>query len=308
MPTPYVPAPARAGLLALLPALAALALGCAGTHPPAEVRETLRRAVDAAEAHRREGRPAEAYPLVDAALAVDPDHAAALDLRASLPGGAAEIYERPVLGSNVARRPATERSIPAEILLYLPDRVLDLLDLVSFDVHVGPGLYANLHATRALQLGAGLRSTAGLGWHDHRSLGLLARSESGLALGPLGAQTYAGTLVGTSGVRSTADGLAPLYGPGDAVYQELQDYWAVGSSVTLGLVGVDLELHPVELVDLLLGLAAVDLLHDDFAATRGLDLSDEEERLLERLGAYRRSDETMERLREAEDEAAGAGG
>jgi hypothetical protein len=267
--------------------------GCAVTHPPGAVQSTLESAVYAARAHHQAGNDVEAAQLLEAALRVDPQLQEAQELRASLSPEIESLFDHPWLGSNFARRPTVERSTEAKILLYLPDRILDLFDILSFDVHVGPGLYLNLHVTRAIQVGVGFHGTAGLGWHDHRSLGALAQAESGIVVVALGAQAFAGASAGTSGVWATADTLAGLHQPSDRVYQELRDYWAIGESFTIILFGMEWDLHPVELADFFLGWAGIDILNDDFAQTRGLVLSGSEYRLIKRLSEMERSEETM---------------
>lgn len=280
--------------VALLALLAVPMLGgCATTQSPDRVKSTLDDAVDAARAHHEAGNDVEAAQLLESALRLDPERTDAQELRAALSPDIESLFAHPWLGSNFARRPAIERSTTAKVLLYLPDRILDLLDIMSIDVHVGTGLYINYHMTRALQAGIGFRGTGGLGWHDHRSLGGLGQAESGIVLVALGAQAFAGSMAGTSGVRSTADSMAGLHEPSDRIYQEFRDYWAIGESVTILLFGLEWDLHPVELADFFLGWATIDILNDDFAHTRSLDLSSAEYSLIEQLSAMERSEETM---------------
>jgi hypothetical protein len=276
-----------------------LALGCATARvPPAEVRATLDEAVAAAHGHAEVGDDAEAADLLDAVLRIDPEHAGARGLRAALPAGIRGVTSHPWLGSNFARRPSAERPPLARALLFLPDRLLDLLDVASFDVHVGSGLYADVHATRALQVAGGFRSTDGLGWHDHRSLGSLGRSESGVTVVAVGAHALDARLAGTSGVVRGSDAIAGLHRPDADLYQRFRDYWAVGASVTLLLLGLDVDLHPVELADFALGWATLDVLHDDLAATRSPRFTERDRALLARLADMARSEETVSLYRE----------
>jgi hypothetical protein len=265
------------------------------------VKSALEGTVSAARAHHQAGNDVEAAQLLEAALRVDSQFPEAQELRASLSPEIEFLFDHPWLGSNFARRKATERSTTAKVLLYLPDRILDLFDILSFDYHFGPGAYVDFHMTRAAQGGIGFRGTGGLGWHDHRSLGGLGQAESGIVLVALGAQAYAGSLAGTSGIRATADSMAGLHQPSDRIYQEFRDYWAIGFSYTAIFFGVSWDLHPVELADFFLGWARVDILNDDFAHTRGLGLSRAERRLIKRLSEMERSDETMSGYRAMQD-------
>lgn len=284
----------------LMVALLGAAMGCATpVHPPERVTAALTQAVEAGRAHHAAGRPVEAAQLAEQALSVDQDFPGARELRISLAAEIEFLFDHPALGSNFAKRPSADRSLAAKVLLYLPDRLLDLTDILSFDAHLGLGAFANLHFTRAVQFGLGARGVGGIGWHDHRSLGVQGQAESGAVLPGVGAQAYSGSIAGTSGVFATSDATAGVHRPSNRVYQQLRDYWAVGAAVTVGAVGVDFDLHPVELADFFVGIAGFDLLHDDFAGTHGLALSREERSLLRTLAEMQASDATMQRYRES---------
>ena len=262
----------------LLLAVGVLA-GCASPTPPHEVDRLARAALTAAEGHLDEGNPGEAAELIDAVLAADPDHPLAVALREPL-----DVPERStLLGMNRARRAPVDRNLFSKVLLYLPDRVLDLCDIVSFDVHLGFGFWADVHATRALQAAAGTRSITGIGWHERRSLGSRTQAESGLTVLALGAHASAGTLFGTSGVYGYRASIGGLHEPGDKPYLEIRDYWALGAAVTLAFVGLDFDFHPVQLADFAAGLFTVDFLNDDFARTRSLNLPRYERELIRDL-------------------------
>jgi hypothetical protein len=150
---------------------------------------------------------------------------------------------------------------------------------------VGLGAYANVHVTRALQVGAGARGVVGLGWHDQRSLGMAMQGEAGLWALAFASEAYGGMLAGTSGIVAGSQGLTGLVEPTDPVFQEYRDYWAVGVGLTVVVIGVDFDLHPVELADALVGFTTIDFLHDDFAGTRGLRLNRDDREILSGLGA-----------------------
>ncbi len=120
--------------------VAALSLGgCAviGSSAASEalVAEALTRARELTAA----GRDAEAGQLARAARAVEP-HAA----------GLAE------LGNVVAvQRLPAERTTQQAVLHFLPDRLLDLADVLSVELHAGYGVHAKVRLTRALPIGLG---------------------------------------------------------------------------------------------------------------------------------------------------------
>jgi hypothetical protein len=257
----------------------ALGSGCVSPTPPHEVDRLTQAAIVAAEGHLRDGNPGEAAELLGAVLAADPGNPLATALRAPL-----DVVGRSrALGMNRARRAPADRHLVSRALLYLPDRFVDLCDVLSFDVHLGFGLWADVHATRALQAMAGTRSIQGLGWHERRSLGTRDQAESGFTLLAIGAHASAGTLIGTSGVYGYAATLGGLHEPSDRPYQEIRDYWALGAAFTLAFVGMDFDFHPVQLADFAAGWLTVDFLNDDFAHTRSLNLPRYERELIRDL-------------------------
>ncbi len=240
---------------------------------------------------------AEAYTFGALAIRFRPEDERLLALKSEALAEHGDLFYHPYLGSNFRRRMPADRSVLGAALLYLPDRVLDLLDVLSFDVHVGLGAFANVHVTRALQLGAGARGVVGFGWHDHRSLGLQTQAEAGIVAVGLGAEGYGGTLAGTSGIVSGGEGLAGLHRPSNPLYQQYRDYWAIGAAVTVVFVGVDFDLHPVELVDAVLGFATIDILNDDFARTTGMRINSVDRELLAELSQVAQDPETLEAYR-----------
>jgi hypothetical protein len=201
--------------------------------------------------------------------------------------------QRSVLGMNRKFRPQVERSLHTRALLWLPDRLLDLLDVVTVGVHLGPGAFADAHVTRGLQVAAGFRTTGGLGVHDHRSIGMKSQAEAGLTVIAVGAHSYGGALMGTSGTRGSADSSKGIHRPTAPLYQQLRDYWAVGASATAGILGLEIDFHPLQLADFFAGIVAFDFLNDDLAHTRGLKLDAVEEKVLADLWRVRSSKATL---------------
>ena len=264
-------------------ALCLLIAGCSSLRKPDQVDSLLSQALRAAVAHHEFDLDPEASLLVDAIRSVDPDYPGVRELDEELEPGSRLDLVRDKLGMNRGLRPHIERSPRAQALLWLPDRLLDLLDIVTFGVHFGVGGFADGHVTRGFQWGGGFRSTGGLGLHDHRSLGLKAQTEAGLTLFIAGTHTYAGSLAGTSGTRSATDNSLGLHKPMAPLYQNLRDYWAIGASGTAGIFGAEVDFHPIQLADFLLGFVAIDFLSDDFAHTRRLKLDAVEKKLFAEL-------------------------
>ena len=280
-------------------ACASLLLAACANRPPDRIEELLSQALRAAESHHEFENDPEATVLVDAIHSVDPQFPGLLELRDELDPAARLDMRRSWLGMNRKLRPEIRRPVWAQALLWLPDRVLDLMDVVSFDVHFGLGAYADAHVTRAVQVAGGMRTTGGIGLHDHRSLGLKSQAEAGLTAIAVGAHSYGGGLVGTSGARAATGSAVGLHRPNDSLYQSFRDYWAVGGSVTAVIIGGEAELHPVQLVDFLAGWVGLDLLRDDFRHTRSLRLDGVDRQLMAELWNVKQSPELLTAYHEA---------
>lgn len=267
-------------MLKTLCLLAALPLAaCSSPLTGAEVDVALHQTLAAARGHHEAGRDAEAARLLMAVTQVDPDYAGLADLDDQVP--TFTNMEHPgALGINLRPRERVDSGVFARIAWYLPDRILDILDFFSFDVHIGVGALANVHVTRAFQFGVGFRTVGGVGWHDTRSLGVRTQAEAGFNLIAFGTQGVSAMQAGTSGVDGGSWSLAGFHSPSDDIYRDDRDYWAIGAQVTGGVAGVDVDVHPVEIFDGIVGFFLFDPLHDDFATTEGLDLSDSEKRFL----------------------------
>lgn len=273
--------------------IALLALcACSSPMPPEKIGIKIDQAFLAAESLRVDGKIAGASEFMEAIRVIDPE-----DPRLPVEAAESRYQAHPWLGSNVARRDPCDGGFFFAILFYLPDCVLDLLDLVSFDVHGGPGAFVNAHVTRAFQIGAGARTVAGLGWHDHRSLGVQLQAESGICLPFFGTQAYAGKSAGTSGVIGTSDSQFGLHRPSQQIYHDYRDYWAIGAAATVVFVGADADIHVVDLGDFFAGLLTFDPLNDDLSSTCSVGLSDDDEDLLWELFELSDDRDSVDRYR-----------
>lgn len=125
------------------------------------------------------------------------------------------------------------------VLLYLPNRVLDLLDVARAGVEVGPGVGLDLTATEYLRLGLMARTSAGVGYETLRHLPVKAAGETYLDVGPLGI--------------NPAFPL-PWY----------RNTWDLRVEAHVLLVGAHVAVNPAEIADAILGLTTFDLMDDDY--------------------------------------------
>jgi len=129
-----------------------------------------------------------------------------------------------------------------KILLYLPNRVCDVFDLVRARVRVGPGFAIGARVTRYGELSVNAYTSIFAGVHG-------PRTEPRIPW-PIGIESRAGVAAVADVNTETT---APTYGYGE-----------VGLGFHAGLIGLDVGVDPVEALDLVLGFLFIDLTGDDF--------------------------------------------
>ena len=142
------------------------------------------------------------------------------------------------------RKPASSAGHVAwTVLMYLPNRIFDLTDIVRLRVRAGPGWAVSARVTRWMPLYLGDYNTTWAGIPGPRGRASIPF--------PVGVDAQRGVGFGPASVAS--NGQAPAYGVGE-----------IGAGVQIYMLGFDAGFDPVELVDFFAGLACVDLTHDDF--------------------------------------------
>ena len=136
------------------------------------------------------------------------------------------------------------RGLVHRLVTYVPNRVLDALDIVRVRVRVGPGFGIGLRATELADFYVGSYTSIYVGLPGPRGrvlprLPVGIESRSGIEVGPVDLSGGLGT--------------GPDYGPAE-----------VGGGFHAVLVGVDVGIEPLEIVDFALGLITLDPLGDDF--------------------------------------------
>lgn len=150
--------------------------------------------------------------------------------------------EKPA-GQESSSSDAEGHSILVGTLLYIPNRVLDILDIFRLRVRVGPGLAAGVRATKVAEAYVGTYATAFVGLPGPR-----LRPTFKL---PLGLESHNGASVSLA--DATVDGgIGPDYSSTE-----------FGAGFQLAIIGVDFGFDPVEIVDFLTGIVTVDLREDD---------------------------------------------
>ncbi len=150
----------------------------------------------------------------------------------------------PVYGSD-SEEENNGPGIMHRIVTYVPNRILDVFDLVRLRVRVGPGVAFGIRATEAADFFIGTYFTVYAGLPGPRN-GRIPKL-------PLGVETKSGVEVGLADV--TTEGL--LFGPD---YSNTE----FGFGFQALLLGLDFGVDPFELLDFAAGLLFLDLKDDDF--------------------------------------------
>jgi hypothetical protein len=160
----------------------------------------------------------------------------------------------------------SRRSPIYNVVFYLPNRIVDLLDCVSFGVGIPSvpflfpsSVHANAHVTRAFQAGAGTTHGLFLG-KDYSREFAWALIHNELAIGPL---TVA-ELKHTTRESASVERVGILLPSDEPFAKKHMDYWAIGAHAGMLPVAVSADVHPVEIVDALLGFLFIDILDDDY--------------------------------------------
>ena len=177
----------------------------------------------------------------------------------------------PLAGGEATAEPSESGpGVAHKLLLYLPNRALDITDMISlavaaptFPKHWLAGfVHVNAHATRAFQVGAGnTNENIMLGLGYKRQFLPWFEEKYELSGGPV---TFAKHKI-SRGNRKTDFGKTGMFFPTDEPFTEgLMDYWGIGAEATVLPVGVKAGVHPVEIADAVLGFFLLDVAGDDF--------------------------------------------
>lgn len=157
-----------------------------------------------------------------------------------------------------------------KIAFYIPNRILDALDFVSVNLGVGPTVEARLMFTRYCDIGAGWSAGTAKAFKDYnRQYG--AGVEEGWYWSAIcaGEEEYRMTEA-TPMMDMYVERFAGVPNPLTRTYNFIngpRDFWAIGGSLGFILDG-NLYIHPLELVDFVLGFFFIDIKEDDLTLDR----------------------------------------
>jgi len=287
---------------AILASVCLVLAACAPNYDAFQIDRQLSKTLGAAQFHLGLREYAEAAQLARAIEEIDPEYPGLAEVQAGLRSETDYLFRTTLIGSNRARRKPVERSFGQRALRYLPDRLLDLFDVVSVDAHSGFGAFGDVHLTRAAHGVLGARVAGGLGSYPQRNgVGFQLQADAGASFMGIGRHSFTGFVAGPGGVYTGLGELKGVHRPTDRFYQDFRDYWAIGGSATVGIFGGGAEIHPVQALDFLLGFAMIDIGNDDSSHTVPLRMLTSERDLLQDLARIRSSEELLARYRSNRD-------
>ena len=166
---------------------------------------------------------------------------------------------------SVKYAPGQKESWKDKLILYIPNRLVDLADVLDVSVGFGPAVKAKVWVTRYMALGGGIGGTAKLikgynrqygaglqsGWNA--SFMMLSAEDTEMYDTTRGVQKY---FLYHTGVPSIDDNVYNFWhGP--------RDIFSVGFEAA-AFLELDAAIHPFEIVDFFAGLVFLDPKHDDF--------------------------------------------
>ena len=152
-----------------------------------------------------------------------------------------------------------------KVTLYFPNRILDILDVFSLNLGVGLTAHASLRLTHEAEIGGGFSATAQMIKDQNRQYGFARRN---------GVYSGVGPIVATNMERRPPFLLAKEYWwdqdglvtPSDDIFLPKEgafDFWEIGGSLGVGVIEADVSIHPVEILDAMLGFFFIDITDDD---------------------------------------------
>ena len=152
-----------------------------------------------------------------------------------------------------------------KIALYLPNRILDALDMFSLTLGVGPVAEARLMGTRLVDIGAGYSAGTYKLYKDYnRQYGIGVEDGWYWSFIVVGEEEYAlreGSLLVDKYVESRS-GIPTLDMRCYDYFTGPRDFWAIGGSLGF-IIDAGVYIHPVEWADFVLGFFMIDIREDD---------------------------------------------
>lgn len=136
-------------------------------------------------------------------------------------------------------------SVGHALLLYIPNRIFDLFDIVRLRLRLGPGLAVGARVTELVDFEVGGYATVWAGIHGPRGRPVISW--------PVGVENYGGFELSFIDLSDEETGSGPHYGPAE-----------IGLGLQALIIGADVGVEPWDALDFLAGLLFFDPNGDDF--------------------------------------------
>ena len=186
-------------------------------------------------------------------------------LSAAAPVFAAVENRTKEAGNSSSEEKGTPHVLDA-VVLYVPNRLLDILDMFSLNIGVGQTVRADLHVTEALKIGGGVDYfNAKLVKDANRQYGWVIQDGVDFAMGPFRFEDVHRKNA-SAWVREYYRNKEGVPSQDEEIFAQntgARDFWAVGGSLGLGVIEADVDIHPLEWIDAVLGFLLIDIKGDD---------------------------------------------
>jgi len=170
-----------------------------------------------------------------------------------------------VVATMVLSAPMAKAGAGETILLYIPNRIVDLVDMFSLTLGFGPAIGAEAQITEYCALGGEVGCTAQAVKGINRQYGFAFDNGWDASFLMVSAETRERS----DSIGSVKDYYFHTTGvpvakrePYD-FHNGAKDFWAIGAKAA-ALVEVEFDIHPVEIADFILGWLFIDIKDDDF--------------------------------------------
>ena len=165
--------------------------------------------------------------------------------------------------TDIAQEPSTAARVAAQVLLYVPNRVMDLLDIVSWSVGTGVTSAFKVRITRAFGIGWGIGPSGNFVKAYDRRIGFALDKDNevfipGMGIGDIQREYTTGNLID---YWFQYDG---MFLPGNPIFakEKAMDYWAVELELA-AILGFKIAIHPLEIADFFAGIFFYDGISED---------------------------------------------
>ena len=154
--------------------------------------------------------------------------------------------------------------LPEKLVFYVPNRLLDALDMFTVNVGAGVVAQARLMCTRVIDVGAGWGTVGKIYKAHNRQYGVGIEEMWYYSLISIGEEHFS-MLNNSPWVDNYVEMRAGIPDPSVRTYDFFKgprDYWAIGGALGF-LIDGELYIHPLEWIDFALGFLLIDIKRDD---------------------------------------------